>query len=355
MKLRSHFFATMSALFWVCVSPQLSAQVEYELTFDATWSAATHPTDFPSGAHFSGLFGAAHNEEFSLWSPGEISTPGVKAVAEFGSGGTILQEISAGGAAVYDEVRLGGIGSPASGKTTFTLQSTHSLVSFVTMIAPSPDWIVGVHDVDLRPEGLWLPELVVDAHPYDAGTDSGASYRSSNQATSPFEGIFRLTDGLFDGTPPFGTFTLRRLTDLPDADFDDDGVLAIADIDLLGDEIARGDNAEGFDLTGDGAVNLEDRDAWLAAANVPLGDLNLSGTVDSTDLGLLLNQFHGINVAYSAGDLNSDWILDSTDLGLLLNNFGAGTAQAVPEPSSFGLLIFVMIGLAVRRRAEFAG
>lgn len=27
----------------------------YEVTFDALWSEATHPTDFPPSAHFSGL------------------------------------------------------------------------------------------------------------------------------------------------------------------------------------------------------------------------------------------------------------------------------------------------------------
>ena len=34
----------------------------YRVTFQATWSAETHPTNFPANPHFSGLVGATHNE-----------------------------------------------------------------------------------------------------------------------------------------------------------------------------------------------------------------------------------------------------------------------------------------------------
>ena len=38
----------------------LSAEktVTYRVSFNGTWSKATHPTEFPKGAHFSGLIGA---------------------------------------------------------------------------------------------------------------------------------------------------------------------------------------------------------------------------------------------------------------------------------------------------------
>ena len=36
-------------------------KAEYTVTFDAAWSAATHPEDFPGKPHFSGLIGATHN------------------------------------------------------------------------------------------------------------------------------------------------------------------------------------------------------------------------------------------------------------------------------------------------------
>ena len=52
------------------------------------------------------------------------------------------------------------------------------------------------------------------------------------------------------------------------------------------------------------------------------GDVNLDGQVESTDLGLLLNNFNdasGLN--WNGGNLNTDALVNSTDLGLLLNNF----------------------------------
>lgn len=85
-----------------------------------------------------------------------------------------------------------------------------------------------------------------------------------------------------------------------------------------------------------------------------VGDVNLNGDVDSTDLGLLLNNFAiNTNVGWGGGDLDADTMVDSTDLGLLLNNFSftsAASAAAVPEPSSLGLLLIAACGLMARRR-----
>lgn len=145
-------------------------------------------------------------------------------------------------------------------------------------------------------------------------------------------------------------------------DFDDDGNYACADIDALSAEIVAGTNDASFDLTGDGTVNLADRDAWLAeagAANLAsegsfsVGDTDLNGVVNSTDLGMLLNNFGATSgVPYCGGDLNVDSNVDSTDLGLLLNSFGqAASASAVPEPGSI-LSIFagLFVGIASLRR-----
>ena len=83
------------------------------------------------------------------------------------------------------------------------------------MLAPSPDWFVGVHGLNLLDQGAWLEEVVVDLFVYDAGTDSGSSYTAANEDTQPAENIFLIE------TPPFlindvvesvGTFTFRLLS-----------------------------------------------------------------------------------------------------------------------------------------------
>jgi len=40
---------------------QAADTAQYEVKFNATWSAATHPLDYPGDAHFSGIIGATHD------------------------------------------------------------------------------------------------------------------------------------------------------------------------------------------------------------------------------------------------------------------------------------------------------
>ena len=88
---------------------------------------------------------------------------------------------------------------------------------------------------------------------------------------------------------------------------------------------------------------------WLTDAGKLVGDLNVDGTVNSGDLGLLLNNFnHAGGAVYTQGDINNDGDVNSGDLGLLLNNFNQSSPAAVstvPEPVGvFGLCLWT--GLA---------
>jgi hypothetical protein len=187
------------------------------LSFEALWSAATHPTDFPPNPHFSGLIGAAHRPDVRLWQVGELASPGIKNMAEIGGKSPLDTEvdalIAAGDACV--QISGGGINpSPGVVELTFAVNEDCSAVSVVTMIAPSPDWFLGVSALSLLEDGAWVDEKVVELLPYDAGTDSGVSYTSPNLPTEGPEGIFMIEDDplLVDGgVPPLGTFTFTRL------------------------------------------------------------------------------------------------------------------------------------------------
>jgi hypothetical protein len=82
------------------------------------------------------------------------------------------------------------------------------------MIAPSPDWFVGVDSLSLIEEGQWAASKVVTLYGFDAGTDNGATYTSPDQVTTPrgvirrFTGFPALVNGVI---VPFGTFTFTRL------------------------------------------------------------------------------------------------------------------------------------------------
>ena len=65
--------------------------VRYRLEVDNTWSESTHPVAYPSGAHFSWLGGATHNEKVTFWEEGRLASPGMTQLAEDGHT-TILLE-----------------------------------------------------------------------------------------------------------------------------------------------------------------------------------------------------------------------------------------------------------------------
>lgn len=183
---------------------------EYQVTFESTWSQATHPVDFPANAHFSPLNGGTHTDQVSFWTPGGFASAGIRLMAEQGNTDTLSAEVQAAitlGDA--DQVLLGGTIplSPGSVGMSFIVDEDFPLVTLVSMIAPSPDWFVGVSGLDLRDEGSWIPEIVVPLVAYDAGTDSGPTYISPNQPTVPAVPISELTTGPFAEDSLVGTFT----------------------------------------------------------------------------------------------------------------------------------------------------
>ncbi len=186
----------------------------YSVVFNATWSATTHPTDFPPGAHFSPLVGAVHNDRVSFWASGAAASPGIEQVAETGGTGLLSGEIRAAMPNNAISIVNGrGISSPGSttiSEVVVTLDHPH--ITLVTMIAPSPDWFVGTSGLSLLSEfGQWVDELVFVLYPYDAGTDDGASYRSPNADTSPKEPVRRLKGVSPFSDEPIGTYTFTRV------------------------------------------------------------------------------------------------------------------------------------------------
>ncbi|KAG5886701.1 hypothetical protein JTB14_015766 [Gonioctena quinquepunctata] len=123
-------------------------------------------------------------------------------------------------------IKARGIGFPnITGKTfaVFRVDNQHHLISMVSMIDPSPDWIVGVSSLELCLRNCtWIETKVLNLYPWDVGTDDGITYMSPNQASSPRQPIRRLRVNIpndprspfYDvtGTPlkPLARLTLSR-------------------------------------------------------------------------------------------------------------------------------------------------
>lgn len=199
--------------------PSPDATASYRVTFDATWSAATHPDRAPGTPHFSGLIGATHRDGVRFWQRGEIASNGIEAMAERGSKTPLDMEMQN----VIDQGRAehllsgGGIElSPGVVTLDFEISLEMSSVTLVSMLAPSPDWFVGVDNLNLLDTagtGDWVDEIVIELNVYDAGTDSGVSFESPDRDTSPRGRITRITTAPLATAgvaPPVGTFTFRR-------------------------------------------------------------------------------------------------------------------------------------------------
>ena len=147
-------------------------------------------------------------------------------------------------------------------------------------------------------------------------------------------------------------------------DFNADGNFDCQDINALTAAIAGGMNDPSFDLSGDGQLDLADRDAWLAAAGAAnlnsgasylLGDANLDGVVDVSDFNAWNgNKFQPL-AAWCGGDFNVDGAVDVSDFNIWNGNkFSSadGVSQVVPEPAGCGLWLAcgMLAFIAGRRR-----
>ena len=194
-----------------------AATARYRVTFEATWSAATHPTEIPRVPHFSGLIGGTHRESQRLWDGGALATEGIRAMAEMGRKTPLDQEVLSAIAAGGAQHLLSGGSidvSPGTVVLDFGISREYPLVTLVSMVAPSPDWFVGVSALRLLDGGDWVQERVVPLTPWDAGTDSGVTFESRDRPTVPRQPITRISTGplvVGAAVPPMGTFTFRRL------------------------------------------------------------------------------------------------------------------------------------------------
>ena len=182
----------------------------YTVTYTGTWTEAATPGGVPDGAHFSPLIGGVHNANVAFLEAGGTATAGIEAMAERGRTATLTKEIEAAGANMLSVLRKES-GSGATESSTFetvTVTPEHPRITLLSMIAPSPDWFVGVFGLSLRDEeGSWIEALTVDLHPYDAGTEEGEEFSFDNAATVPQGTIASLR-----GTDNFGDVPMATLT-----------------------------------------------------------------------------------------------------------------------------------------------
>ncbi len=161
---------------------------EYTVIVKSTWTKVSHPFEYPSDAHFSGMIGASHNAKYSIFAIGRRPTPGLERLSEEGKHSPLDTEIRAaidqGNALMLFE--SGGLKNwKDSMVAAVRVDRAHPLVSVVNMIAPSPDWFTGASDVNLADNGAWITRRTVTLYAYDSGGDDGTTYKAKDKDTNP--------------------------------------------------------------------------------------------------------------------------------------------------------------------------
>ncbi len=193
------------------------ASATYGVTFRATWDAASHGSSppFPSGAHFSRVVGATHVEEASFWRSGGIATDGIESMAETGAVTAFCNEVQAevdgGWAGGCIRGQEASFRSPGMVTLTFEVDEGLPFLTLVSMIAPSPDWFVGVDGIALQQGGCWTPRIETDLVGYDAGTDRGTTFTAGDADVTPHEPIGPIYDlPASVREVPFATLVVER-------------------------------------------------------------------------------------------------------------------------------------------------
>ena len=229
----------------------------YRVTFEGkfTASALASGVSVPSGEHFTTLIGAVHNGSVTFWSSGGTASAGVEAVAELGNTGTFKSEIKANMNAVTVFEQSIASGGTATATVDIVVTTDHPRVTLLSMVAPSPDWFVGVSGLSLLDaQADWLPSRTVNLYPWDAGTEEGTEFSLSNPATSPQGTITSLRGMGKFSNEPIATLTFTRQSVAPEITSAttfpvDEGTTAVATLTAEDQDSAVADlawsNAEG--------------------------------------------------------------------------------------------------------------
>ena len=186
----------------------------YQVTFTGkfTGDALASGVSVPPGEHFTTLIGAVHNDSVTFWSSGGTATAGIESMAEDGGTTTLKSEINAAMlnalAVIEQSIASGGT---ATATVEITLTTGHPLVTLTSMVAPSPDWFVGVSGLSLLDaQNEWLASHTVGLFPYDAGTEDGTEFSLNNNASDP-QGTITSIKGMGKfSNEPIATLTFTR-------------------------------------------------------------------------------------------------------------------------------------------------
>lgn len=172
-----------------------TGEARYTVVLTGHWSQANFPKNYPSNAHFSPMVLVNHSNQVEFWKMGQLATQGVEQLAETGQTKMFVQEINQqkSNGKAQNHIQLSALAtgtSQASG--TMIVSQNYPQITALSMLAPSPDWVVGINGINLFETNEWVKTKTIHLLAYDVGTQEGALFTSGN-ALTPFDIIEKLT------------------------------------------------------------------------------------------------------------------------------------------------------------------
>ncbi len=176
-----------------------AASATYEIQFTNLWNKADH-VSFPNNAHFSPILAVTHNDDFALFKMGELASAGLEQLAESGATDLLSADIRKAKdmGSAKESLQSAALFPKRDGNhltMKIRVSSKHDLLSFATMIAPSPDWIVGVDSLDTHIDGAFIQSAEFELFALNAGTEEGdfaGNFSINNRATNPAQPLASL-------------------------------------------------------------------------------------------------------------------------------------------------------------------
>lgn|ERR1711988_2038087 len=244
------------------------SSAKYNVTFIAKWSIESFPKQYPlvrPHAQWTQAIGRSHSSNYVLYRVGDSASPALKEFVQSGySEEYTLETQGAGG--ILDIFSCPKINRGVGRSTAEVfVDNTHSLISFVTRMVPSPDWFTGISEIDLcDDDGHWVEEKIYDIGPLDAGTDKGMTFTAPNWPEIPQAPITEITsqkpnhpaNSFFypDRTelPPLATVIIHRVSSYvwndgkdPDTEFDEEFTSGEDESELIESPVAHVYNSDG--------------------------------------------------------------------------------------------------------------
>jgi hypothetical protein len=172
---------------------KIDSTASYKLIITGTWAAPQHT--IPVTEHFTQFIGLIHGSECNVYKVGTLASKGVEDVAERGNIVVLKREMDSlimlNKALSKFFLTIPGI--VGKDYATINVNIKNANISFESMLAPTPDWFVGVDSYNLIQNGKWITDITIPVYGYDAGTEDGDVFGYANPATLPQQPISLMT------------------------------------------------------------------------------------------------------------------------------------------------------------------